>query len=195
MSAIMENKPLLAIIAVAVVGLIAVVLFAGKKKSAPPPAGKKGKGGGAVKAKVVWLDASEGAFDKAFDYTARREIKNSKLRYHIQTIVEAWSKRKCGGVIVKHPGGRETQVIKFKGGQKVSGKPFLAIDFVSFTSDRRRTMLFLDGVKMEEIDCDDVDIFETARKNILAQTEGGRKTCPLSNLAFRQTFVAPVTSE
>ena len=71
----------------------------------------------------------------------------------------------------------------------------MAIEFVSFTSDRRRTMLFLDGAKMEEIDCDDENIFELARKNILAHTEGGRKTCPLSNLAFRQTFVAPVATE
>ena len=83
------------------------------------------------------------------------------------------------------------QVFRFNDGQKVNGSPHLSVQFVSFTSDLRRTMLFLDKVKHEEIECDD-DMFELSRKNILAFSEGGRKTCPLSNLAFRETFVAPI---
>ena len=183
---------------VIVVLLVVIAMMAGKKKSPPGPfpmSSKKSSGATPVKAKVVWMDSAEGKFDQAFDYAARKAIKNSKLRYHMQTLVEAYCQRKCGGVIVKHPSGRETQVIKFKGQQKVDKKPFLAIDFVSFTSDKRRTLLFLDGAKVEEIACEDEALFELSRKNILAQTEGGRKTCPLSNLAYRQTFVAPIATE
>jgi len=198
----MADPKLMAIAGVVVLVVIAVVVMMGKKKkAAAQPPGPFGVSKGSsknttpVKAKLVWFDASEGPFDQAFDYTARKEIKNSKLRYHMQTLVEAWSKRRCGGAIIKHPNGRETQVIKFKGGQKVGGKPFLAVDFVSFTSDKRRTMLFLDGAKVEEIECEDIKIYESAKKNILANVEGGRKTCPLSNLAFRQTFVAPVAKD
>lgn len=194
MDALLENKPLLAIIAVALVAVIAVVVM-GQKKAPAKAKGKAGAGSIPIKAGVVWNDASEGAFDQAFDYAARKEIKNSQLRYHMQTIVEAWSKRRCGAVIVKHPNGREMQVVKFKTGHKVSGKPFLGVDYVSFTSDRRRVGLFMDGVKSEELECEDIAIFEMGRKCILNYTQGGRKTCSLSNLAFRESYVAPMFKE
>jgi hypothetical protein len=188
----MDDK--LPIIVAVVVIVIALVGFLLTKKSSPSgssaAAGAKDSKNVKVKAKLVWLEASEGPFDTAFEYQARKEIKNSKLRYHLQTIVDAWAKRKCRGLIVKHPAGRETQVLRFKEGQKVDKSPYLGVDYVSFTSDRRRTLLFLEGLKYEELECDD-EIFELARKNILVYSDGGRKTCPKSNLAFRETFIAP----
>ena len=191
----MDDKlPIL--VGVVLVIITMVVCFMSQNKftvsdsASVPPLGAKDNQNVKVKAKLVWFEASEGPFDAAFDFQARNEIKNSKLRYHFQTVVEAWAKRQCHGVITKYPAGRETQVLRFKEGQKVDKSPYLGIDYVSFTSDRRRTLLFLDGLKYEEIECDD-EIFELSRKNILSYSEGGRKTCPKSNLVFRETFIAP----
>jgi hypothetical protein len=181
------------IVAVVVVFVIAVLGFFLTKKpstSGSSSASKDSSNSVKIKAKLVWFEASEGPFDTAFEYQARKEIKNSKLRYHLQTIVEAWAKRNCRGLIVKHPAGRETQILRFKEGQKVDKSPYLGVDYVSFTSDRRRTLLFLDGLKYEELECDE-ETYELARKNILAYSDRGRKTCPMSNLAFRETFIAP----
>ncbi|CAB9519356.1 expressed unknown protein [Seminavis robusta] len=193
----MDNPNLPIIVGAAVVVVLALlgfVLMSKKKKEKSDPyrfGGKKDVKNVKVKAKIVWLEASDGQFDTTFDYQARKEIKNSKLRFHFQTIVDAWAKHRCGGIIITNSkNGREKQVIKFKDAQKVNRSPYLAIDFVAFTSDQRRVLLFLEGLKYEEIKCEE-EIFELGKANILACSEGGRKTCQKSNLAFRETFIAP----
>jgi len=199
MSQILDNP--FALGAFAVVVLLVVVWIAakltGSKRSGSGSSSGDGKSGCGVtvKAKLVWIEASEGPFSNAFEFNARREIQNASLRELLVKVVQAYDRKKKGGVILNHPSGKEMQVIKFRGGQKVAGKPYLAVEYISFTSDRRRTMLFLDGVKHDEIECKNADIFELARKNILAYKETGRKTCPLSNLGTRDTFVAPTQKE
>ena len=202
MDAILNNPVALGAIGLVVLVLVAVIAFkaGGKSQNAsssgrfPGKSSNSGGRGGArpVKAKVVWFETSEGPFSNAFEYQARKGMKDGGLRELLIQIVKGWDHKNLGGLVVKHPGGRETQVFRFQGGQKVNGKPFLAVEYVSFTSDARRTKLFLEGMKVEEITCSSHDTFELARKHILSYKEGNRKTCPKSNLALRDSFISPV---
>ena len=196
MSDAILNNPAAILLLVVVV---AVVAYKAGGRSQAAAAGSSSlsaagsnNGSRAVKAKVVWFETSEGPFSNAFEYQARKGMKDGGLRELLIKIVKSWDQNNLGGLVLKHPAGRESQVMRFTGGQKVNGKPFLGIEFVSFTSDKRRTKLFLEGLKYEEISCSSEEGFELTRKHILSYKEGGRKTCPKSNLATRDTFIAPV---
>lgn len=190
---ILNNPAALGAIGLVVLVLVAWIAFkAGGNSQAASSSKARSNGARAVKAKVVWFETSEGPFSNAFEYQARKGMKDGGLRELLILIVKGWDHKNLGGLILKHPAGRESQVMRFTGGQKVNGKPYLAIEYVSFTSDKRRTKLFLEGVKYEEISCSSHEGFEMARKHILSYKEGGRKTCPKSNLALRDTFIAPV---
>ena len=192
--AVLNNPAALGAFGLIVLILVAVIAFkaGGNSKAASSSTASGFNGARAVKAKVVWFETSEGPFSNAFEYQARKGMKDGGLRELLILIVKGWDHKNLGGLVLKHPGGRESQVMRFMGGQKVNGKPYLAIEYVSFTSDKRRTKLFLEGLQYEEISCSSHEGFELVRKHILSYKEGGRKTCPKSNLALRDTFIAPV---
>lgn len=214
MDEILNNPAALGAIGLVLLVLVAVIAFkaggagadgSSSKKSAASAAGRfpgRSTGGAnnnniaaaaaAKIAKVVWLEDAEGSFANAFEYQARKGMRDGALRELMIQIIKGWNNRMLGGLVLKHPSGRETQVFKFQGGQNVDGKPYLAVDYVSFTSDKRRTRLFLDGFKVEEMTASNDEVFELARKHILSYKEGGRKTCQKSNLALRTTFLSPI---
>jgi len=196
MDEIFSNPVTLGAIGLVVLVVVAVIAFQAGKRSVTRSEADGGSGSavssGEKNVNVVWNETAEGPFSNAFEFQARKGMNDGQLRELLIGIVKGYDQRSLKGLILKHPAGRESQLFRFQQGKSVEGKPQLQVEYVSFTSDPRRTNLFLQGCKHEEMNCASHELFELTRKHILSYKEGGRKTCPTSNLAFRETYVAPV---